>query len=119
MQPWNALLPIVVTELGIVIVTKLLQSRNALIPIFVTFSGIFIVTKLLHPQKVFWLIAVKLLLGSNVTEVNLVQPWNAPKLILVTELGIVIEAKLLHPWNAYELIVVTPAGIVIEVKLVQ
>ena len=39
-QPWNALVPIVVTEDGITIDVRLVQSRNALAPIVVTEDGI-------------------------------------------------------------------------------
>jgi len=44
----NALLPILVTELGIIIVLKLLQQENALSPIYVTDSGIIILFNLLQ-----------------------------------------------------------------------
>ena len=58
-----------------------------------------------------------MLLGSNITEVKLVQLSNAYPPILVTELGIVIVTKLDH-LNANEPILVTELGIFI-VKLVQ
>ena len=40
-------------------------------------------------------------------------------MILVTELGIVIDVKLLQPLKAYPPILVTELGIVIDVKPLQ
>ena len=65
-QLWNAFVPILVTELGIVTEVRPIQVVNALAPIDVTEFGI-------------------------VTEVRLVQLENALVLILVTDKGIVYD----------------------------
>ena len=49
----KALFPILVTEFGIVIDVKLLQSLKALSPILVTELGIVIDVKLLQPEKAY------------------------------------------------------------------
>ena len=48
-HPLNALVPIDVTEDGIFIDVRFLQSRKALLPIDVIFDVIFTVFKLIHP----------------------------------------------------------------------
>jgi hypothetical protein len=71
----KALFPIDVTELGIVISDKLLQSRNASYLISFTVLGIVIFDKLLHSANVLYSIDV---MGPKiVTEVNFVHPSKA------------------------------------------
>ena len=89
--PQKALVPIVVTELGMVIEVRFVQPLNPLR--YFTEFGIF-------------------------TEVRLVQFAKAPSLISVTEFGIVIEVREL-PAKAPSPIVVTELGMVIEVRFVQ
>ena len=57
-------------------------------------------------------------LGS-VIDVRLVQPEKAPPPILVTELGIVIDVRLVQPEKVPSPIFVTELGIVIDVRLVH
>ena len=47
----NAFEPMLVTELGIIIDTRLVQSLNALSPMLVTESGIIIDTRLVQPRN--------------------------------------------------------------------
>ena len=83
MQPKNAFALILVTEAGIIIEVKPEQLWNTDAPIL-----------------------VKLLLGSNVMEVKLVQLLNASPLILLTLLGIVILNKLVQLSNNWLIIVI-------------
>jgi len=48
-QPWNTLMPIVVTLLGIVILARFVQFKNAELLIVVTLFGIVILVKLEQP----------------------------------------------------------------------
>jgi hypothetical protein len=80
----------VVTEAGIAIDVKLVQSLNA--------DKIRVVTKL-----------------EIVAVVKLVQPLNVESLILVTEFGIVTDVKLVEPEKAAALINVTVHGYTINV----
>jgi hypothetical protein len=79
----------VVTEAGIAIDVKLVQSLNA--------DKIRVVTKL-----------------EIVAVVKLVQPLNVESLILVTEFGIVTDVKLVEPEKAAALINVTVLGMTYE-----
>jgi hypothetical protein len=60
-QVLNALAPIIVTLLGIVIVVSEVHDSNALAPMLVTLFGIVTVVSLLHPLNVFALMLVTLL----------------------------------------------------------
>ena len=51
LQPEKALLPMLVTELGMVIDVKPLQAAKAPLPMIVTDSGIVTDVKLLQPKK--------------------------------------------------------------------
>ena len=74
-HPENAKDPIDVTEDGIVIDVRFLQSRKAYAPIDVIFDVIFTVFKLIHPLNVFSLIEVTLY--GIVMDVNDSHPENA------------------------------------------
>lgn len=88
----NALLPILVTESGMVILVRLLQEENAPAPMPVTE---FVIVIFLRS----------------------VQPRNANSPILVTESGMVTLVRLLQPSNASSLILVTESGMVTLVRL--
>jgi xanthosine utilization system XapX-like protein len=99
---------------------------NALSPIIVTLLGIVIEVKLVQFLKVSLPISVKLLGDSNVTVVKAAHPKNAPSteppshpFIVVTLFGMVMDVKDVQPRNAPPSIVVTLFGMMIEVKLVQ
>ena len=97
-----------VTLLGIVIEVRALQLWNALKPMLVTLLGIIVllqpVIKVLEDVSI---IALQLLRESyfvfppeTVIDVRPLQPENAVLSMLVTLLGIVIEVRPLQPSNA-------------------
>ena len=86
-------MPILVTELGIVMEVRFIQEWNVCWPILVNKGFV-----------------------GNVTEDRIEQPWNALLPILVTELGIVMEVRLVQFRNAPRLIFVSPIGNVTEVR---
>ena len=73
---------------------------NAVIPILVTELGMSIDVKLEHDRNVSGLILVTCEVEINVTNAKLEQDWNVFEPILVTELGIVIDVKPEQPKNA-------------------
>ena len=83
-----------VTEDGMVIDVRFLQSRKASFPIDVIFDVIFTVIKLIHPK-------------------------NVLELIEVTPDGIVMNDNEEHPENAYDSIDVTEDGMFIDVRFLQ
>jgi len=93
-QVLNALAPIIVTLLGIVIVVSEVHDSNALAPIIVTLLGIVIVVSEVHDS-------------------------NALAPMLVTLFGIVTVVSLLHPLNVFALMLVTLLVIIMLVRPVQ
>lgn len=89
---WNALWPMVVTEEGIDIEVRLVQSQNASRPIDLTELGM-------------------------ITEPSELQSANTPSPRVMTELGMVIEVSPSHLMNAPPSMVVTELGISNDVKL--
>ena len=85
-----------VTEFGIVIEAKTLQSRNAESPMLVSPNAIVTLQKI-EPHCFATVAAVSVL---PEIEVNLLHLENAYDPMLVTLSGIVIEVKPLHPENA-------------------
>jgi hypothetical protein len=87
---------------------------NALLPIDVTLLGIVMLVRSVHPKNAAPPISVTLLGSSNITLVNPVQPLNALLPILVTLLGIVIPVKPVKPMNAEAPILITLLGTMLE-----
>ena len=119
--------PIDVTELGIVTDVNPVQYWNAYLPIVVTESGIVL---FLQPAiNVFVdvsIIALQLLResyilfpDSTLISVKLEHPANTPSPISVTESGIVTDVNPVQYSNALFPIVVTELGMVIDVKLLH
>ena len=79
----NALSPIDVTLLGIVMLVRLAQLSNALFPIEVTLSGIVMLLRLRQLLNV--LSPIEVTLSGIVMPVRPVQFWNAPSAIKVTD----------------------------------
>jgi hypothetical protein len=100
-QLLKALLPILVTELGITV------FRHPLIKVFEDVSIIALLFSLLSYTE---------FPASTLIE-EIWQPEKAASSTLVTELGIAIEVRLSHPEKAITPILVTDFGIVIEVRL--
>ena len=123
----NALVPILVTLSGIVILFKLLHPQNALVSILVTPSGIIV---FLQPAiialSLVLIIALELSLlsyivfpSSTIISPNALHPLNGLSPILDTFLGIIMLLKLLHSANALVPILVTLSGIIILLKLLH
>lgn len=108
----NAVLPMLVTELGIVIGgNKSGHPKNALVPILVTEFGIVTDVNMLHPWNTLVPMLVNNGLVGSVTDNKESQFLNALAPILVTELGIVIDVEidgsLKQFWNAFAPILVS------------
>ena len=82
------------TENGIVIDVRFLQSWKALFPIDVRFDVIFTVFKLIHPKNV--VLSISMTLGGIVMDVNDSQPENAEDPICVTEDGMFIDVRFVQ-----------------------
>jgi hypothetical protein len=119
------LVPILVTEFGIVILVKLLHPENAHSPILITESGIVILVKFVA----FWNIAAPIIVtdsgmvyavlpgGNAISAVN-VALNNTPSVLanVVLDGSANMFCKALQPVNTCVPIVATEAGIVILVK---
>ena len=107
----NAVLPMLVTELGIIIGDKRVHPKNALVPILVTEFGIVTDVKLSHPWNTLVPMLVNDELVGSITDTNESQFLNAFVPIFVTELGIVIDVEidgsLKQFWNAFAPILVS------------
>ena len=90
----------VVTELPMTTEERLLQALNALDPILVTELGIVIDWRLIHPRNTASLMVFTEL--PIITDTRLSQSLNAEEPILITEFGIVIDLRLSHPLKAKE-----------------
>jgi hypothetical protein len=96
-HPWNAPVPILVTELPIVTDVNALHESNAKAPILVTELGIVTDVNALHPLNALLPIVASVEVGVNVKVVNALHPRNEAVTILVTELPIVTLVKLAAP----------------------
>ena len=94
LHPENAYCPIDVTDDGMVIDARFLQSQKTLFPIDVIFDVKFTFSKLVHPL-------------------------NVSSLILVTPDGIMMDVNDSHPSNALIPIDVTEDGMIIDVRFLQ
>ena len=94
----------VVTLLGIIIESRLLQLLNARLPIFVTLLGTIV---LLQP-------AIKVLEAVSIIALQL-----SRLSYIVFKGSTTIDFRLMHPSITFSLIIVTLFGIVIDSKLVQ
>ena len=119
LQPENALLPILVTLSGIVMLVKPVQFWNELLRILLPLVRITVFNEdgtLLDPPN----IEVNVWLTDGIVMlVKLVQPKNAIPPIYVTLSGIVMLVKPAQASNALSPICVTLSGIVMLVKPVQ
>ena len=86
-----------VTPLGMVMLSRLLQPKNACLPIIITVSGILIFLKLVHPENALFPITVNV--SGSVTLVKFLQPENPLPMV---------------PFVSGRLICVTPSGIVMS-----
>jgi hypothetical protein len=125
-QSSNALSPILVTPLGIVMLVKLLQPPNATSPIVVTPLGIVNApVKPLQPENAKSTILVTplgiiLLLQPNINRLSDLRITQFPSdLYMLFPVDTVMLVKPLQLPNAYSLIVVTLFGIVMLVKPLQ
>jgi len=80
-----------------VTLVRLEQPVNALLPILVTLLGIFMLVRLVQSENTPASIRVTLEFGSKITLCSLVQPENALLPILVTLLGMVMLAREVQP----------------------
>jgi hypothetical protein len=94
----NALYPIVVTVLGMVMDVSELQFSNAEFRILVRLSGRVIDVKRVHPANV--LSPITEMPAGNVTDVRALQPKNAESPIIVIPLGIATPVILVFPLKA-------------------
>lgn len=126
-QPLNALSPIDVTLLGIMMDDSSLQPENAELPISVTEVGIMVP---LHPiNRVFDVVSIMALQlsreskigfpSSTDNEVRFMHPEKTYFPMVFTELGIVTDLKPIQSQKALSFIVITLLGIVITDKLEQ
>ena len=100
-QPLNALSPMLVTELGIVV------DWHPAIRVLVAVS----IIALQFSRESYIVLPL-----STTMEVREVQPLNAPLPMLVTELGMVMEVREEHIENAPLPMLVTELGMVMEVR---
>ena len=106
-QFWNALFPIMVIWLGIVIDVNPVHESKTLGPIYVAVFGINVIfVKFVHPEKILAFAKIIGFVDVNPIVFKLVQFWNAEASIIATDDGIVIVPyiapivdKLLHPKN--------------------
>ena len=123
-QPRNANGSILVTPEGMMIEVSSEKLLNALLPILVTVLGIIV---LLQPRiSVFVAVSMMALQLSResylvfstetLIEDNPVQPLKALAFMAVTLEGMFTEVRPMQPWNALSPILVTPEGMSIEVR---
>ena len=102
------------TVFGIIKEVKLLQFWKALLPMVVTELGMLIEDKPLQPLKAPSSIEVTELPIETVFKP--VQFWNAHSQIVVTEFGILMDNRPLHPRKAQSPIDVTVFGITVVLQ---
>ena len=114
---WNAFVPILVTERGIVIDDNAMHNRNAELPMLITELGIIIVDKTGHPKNA--LIPILVTEFGIVTDVNVSHAWNTLVPMLVNDglVGSITDTKESQFLNAFVPILVTELGIVIDVEI--
>ena len=105
-----------VTDAGIVTLSRLEQSMKALLPMVVTPEGIVTLSRLVHPLKASIAISVTEL--GMLTSLSAAQPLQIAILIKVTPLGIVMLSIPLVA-NAASPISVTVPGISMLLRLLQ
>ena len=126
-QPSNALQPILVTELGIVIEVKLVQPENACMSIVVTELGIVIEDKPVQPSNAqlpievteFGIVVFLHPAIRRFVSVSIIALQLSLESYLAFPFDTIIDAKPSHLANASSPISVTELGIVIEVKPAQ
>ena len=119
-HPSNAEPSMLVTELGMVISVRFVQFLNFSRPMLVTFSPkIYFVTCSPKQELKRDPEEATTACDSMVTVLRFVQPLNAKYAILVTELGMVMSVKPVQPLNALAAMLVTELGMVMSVRPVQ
>jgi hypothetical protein len=113
-HPEKALLPIFVTELGIMIFVRPVQPENAFWPIEVTslpnMTSLILGRSSNHdPISLAWIIIL----------VKFGQSLNVSRLMSVTEQGMVMLVRLEQPWNAWPPIEVVELPMTTLVNLEQ